>query len=1858
MQHTNFIPIDLTSKRHKARQEEVPKNTFGWFRQIGFVLSFLLCFCTGIFAQETWTGAVDGDWTNNGNWADNSAPLSGVIAGNGVLTINTTGTAPTTNIPATVSAAQLLVMTPFTIPSATTVSVNGTSLSLDGVVTSGTGNLTVQGTLNVTSANMDGIEIGARTRLHNAGTITVSSSGANGVHILDYGSLVNSSNITILGSGGDGIENDDVGVLDNLLAGVITIRRSGENGIESTGRTTTSGDITIDTTTANNGILNSGPFLNDSLGVITINNVAQDGILSEDNFTNDGGVINIGNGTVASIGDDGIDIQTVTRIFSNFRDVALGGGEITINGVTGDGIVTTGPLNNGSATVGDTLGTIKIDNTNGNGIQLTGTGAGVLTNIEKSLVEVGFNGGNVRQLALVSSNAGTVTNTVSTVRLDGVAGSAQAAGPVTNTGILMLVKTASFTGGLTNSGIIKSTAPASSITGTITNTGLIMDGNNSLGSTLTAGSRAPAVGVTNTSGIIIAPFSAQCYADTVADFLITGLADPRTAAILPSTPFTMPGNPNAATLDTANNVLRLNMIQSLMNFEYSATLPGTACSASSTVSINFANVVSPAVACNNNSQVSLNAACTAVITPDIILEGSHPCFDGFAVVLEEGSRTGQDTVDASYLGQTVRVRVTSPLGNSCWGTITVEDKIAPLLACRDTTVVCGTSTDPAVLGGQPTVIDACNNDYTLTYSDQVETFNCKLGTGAAPDTISSIVRTWRVVDVFGNIATCTQAISVVKPQLVLSDIIWPENDTLYCGDNPNTAPEVTGFPRLRFNGDTVNIDQFCSLGMNFQDQVFTSNCPGEEKISRIWTIFDWCRPAVRFTNAITPGPQIIKVVDTVGPVISNLPLNTQIQITFADLNSCMANVTVPAVTVNDDCSSASDITIKVQAGVSTVNANGGTLINVPFGQQDIIYMATDGCGNISMDTVRINIQDNIAPTVICKENLVVSLTQNGTAQVIAEAFNNGSYDNCAVDSIRVRRMDICGTATELPFANFVDFQCCDIGSDVMVELGVWDESNNFNSCMVRVQVQDKVAPQITCPPDMTVTCETDLTDLSVFGPAAVSGGACNNAPLDLVETRNLDNCGVGTITRTWTIPNTTTSCTQTITVTLVPNNTFNITRMPDSIRLVECGSGLDITNLPQDDLQVESSGCQLLAVSYNQRVFNTTGDCQEVLRTWEIIDWCRNPQANPALPGYQVVTQLVKLSDTISPAFTSTIDTLFVNVDHSSCDASVTLPSFTASDNCATSPSISISGVLEQSTGVSETLVNASIGSVINNVKVGTYRLFYTASDGCNNSSVAPLIVSVRDTEGPTLFCDDLVTTLTLNPDEPASSNNRGWVTVWASDFNCKITDCDTTQVRQLLRFPSQGIGVAGPPADAAIEWTFNCSFTGIQTGDLWVMDGSGNWDYVRVTVDIQDNMRVCPPDSVISFMSAMISGSIETEQGEAVEDVTVQIGGYSMSPITTGIDGNYEFAELPMHNNYTVAPEKNTDPLNGVSTFDLVLISKHILGVAQLDSPYRQIAADINQSGTITAYDLVQLRQLILNVASEFPNNTSWRFVNANYQFTSDNPAAESFTEVASIGDLEDDVEAHFIAVKIGDVNTNAIANRGLVDAEARTNRETLALFTENKHFKAGEEFTVDFRLDNVEQLEGYQFTLDLNPKQLEIVSIGEGISKEANFGTSSIKRGQLTTSWNQGANLIQGAQRMFSLTLKAKEDGKMSEAANLSSQLIDAEAYHTNGEFLNVSLSFDTQQDTESTFTLYNNRPNPFKEATTISFELPQQMDGSLTIFDISGRVVTTVKRAFTKGYNEVQIDKANLDGSGIYFYQLETATHTAKKKMILID
>jgi len=85
--------------------------------------------------------------------------------------------------------------------------------------------------------------------------------------------------------------------------------------------------------------------------------------------------------------------------------------------------------------------------------------------------------------------------------------------------------------------------------------------------------------------------------------------------------------------------------------------------------------------------------------------------------------------------------------------------------------------------------------------------------------------------------------------------------------------------------------------------------------------------------------------------------------------------------------------------------------------------------------------------------------------------------------------------------------------------------------------------------------------------------------------------------------------------------------------------------------------------------------------------------------------------------------------------------------------------------------------------------------------------------------------------------------------------------------------------------------------------------------------------------------------------------------------------------------------------------------------------------------------------------------------------------------------------------------------------------------------------------------------------------------------------------------------------------------------------------------------TYALYQNYPNPFNATTAIRFDVTERGFVDLSIFDISGRLVTTlVHEELPASQHTVTFDAADLP-SGIYFYRLQAGDFTSAKKMILL-
>lgn len=199
------------------------------------------------------------------------------------------------------------------------------------------------------------------------------------------------------------------------------------------------------------------------------------------------------------------------------------------------------------------------------------------------------------------------------------------------------------------------------------------------------------------------------------------------------------------------------------------------------------------------------------------------------------------------------------------------------------------------------------------------------------------------------------------------------------------------------------------------------------------------------------------------------------------------------------------------------------------------------------------------------------------------------------------------------------------------------------------------------------------------------------------------------------------------------------------------------------------------------------------------------------------------------------------------------------------------------------------------------------------------------------------------------------------------------------------------------------------------------------------DNMMNCYSDALpvtvtVGGNIGIISGNVQTEVGEGIAEATVTLSGPGIGPYTTLTNnlGNYIFTGLPVNADYTIRVELDQNPLNGVSSFDLVLTNKHILGIEYLNSPYKIIACDVNGNGVISVADILETRMLILGIITEFITAPSWRFVPADFVFPDPtHPFLTTFPLGYKCVHLDCVMgNQDFIGMKTADANLTAVAN------------------------------------------------------------------------------------------------------------------------------------------------------------------------------------------------------------------------------------------
>jgi len=388
---------------------------------------------------------------------------------------------------------------------------------------------------------------------------------------------------------------------------------------------------------------------------------------------------------------------------------------------------------------------------------------------------------------------------------------------------------------------------------------------------------------------------------------------------------------------------------------------------------------------------------------------------------------------------------------------------------------------------------------------------------------------------------------------------------------------------------------------------------------------------------------------------------------------------------------------------------------------------------------------------------------------------------------------------------------------------------------------------------------------------------------------------------------------------------------------------------------------------------------------------------------------------------------------------------------------------------------------------------------------------------------------------------------------------------------------------------------------------------------------------------SAIVKGKLIFRELEYLKSVTVR-DGILDKDITVDSGNNFQF-EIPEDSPYEYSLTSDKDFLFEVNVGDIIAIYNHINQKKIITEPLNLIAADINESGTITVQDIIELRKLILGKTEKFTSGASWRFIDATFPlFTNNwNLANEKVTASA-----DNSFYNEFYVVKLGNPEGFPFFNNPI--AQCKSEGPTGYFTSQQNPF--GRSIDLSFPATDIA---GLQLDVVLDPS-VRFVRANSSLS-DLTYRLSPDGRHLTILLTAEDIELIKG-QSAFSF-----------ESDNATIALHDLIALNDSGVNLVVSgdrtygLPVFVEKDAVNTVT--TTCPSVFSNDTKIAFKSAQDDKVQLTVFDINGRPVFQKSIFATSGENYLPIDKNDLKGKpGTYFYQLSGEKITGYGKMIMLD
>lgn len=457
----------------------------------------------------------------------------------------------------------------------------------------------------------------------------------------------------------------------------------------------------------------------------------------------------------------------------------------------------------------------------------------------------------------------------------------------------------------------------------------------------------------------------------------------------------------------------------------------------------------------------------------------------------------------------------------------------------------------------------------------------------------------------------------------------------------------------------------------------------------------------------------ITVQDNVAPIAICQPVAVQL--------SAGGTASITAAQVNNNSSDNCGI------ATYTVFPNNFTCSNI--GNTTTVLTVTDVNGNAATCSTTITVQDNVAPTAVCK-NATVALNLLGMGSISTAQINNGSADNCSAVTLSL---------------NQTNFSCANVGSNT-VTLTVTDAGGGTATCSATVMVQDNLSPTVVC---QSATLVLNTSGTATLTTAQINNGSSDNCGIvsQTLSKTNFTCADVGSnsviMTASDASGNTSycvatvnvtdniapTAVCQNITVQLGPGGTVSITpAQVNNGSTDNCGAANLVSVLP-NSFNCFNTGANTVTLKVNDSGGNTS-TCSAIVTVQDVVApsaICKNATVTLSAGGMASVTS--------------------AQINNGS------------NDNCG---------------GTVSTSLNVSSFTCAN---IGANTVILTASDAGGNTSTCSATVTVADNIAPTAVCQNISVTLSGGTASitPAQINNGSTdncgtvnlVSVSPSTFTC-----------------------------------------------------------------------------------------------------------------------------------------------------------------------------------------------------------------------------------------------------------------------------------------------------------------------------------------------------------------------------------------------------------------------------------------------------------------------------------------------------------